>query len=303
MDAWKVENGEAFFQDVDALESEEVYLIPDSKVRKLYLWAGKNCPKLKLYAAGTAATKLKSIERLYGYEIVRVDEGSEPDDFISEIFDANKCLPSVSRPAPSPDIQESPLDNILTPQPGKTSFGEPNKPRPRPPSLPPAVGFSLPPKLSSSQPPKDFGEANPKVLKFVAEIQQHLGKIAEIVQQLAPTVVENESNGESEDTVVEVPSPTKLKVSILDMPEVMSDERFVGDENYVHVYTECQLCGGKIRMPVPKRIVTDSELPIVPVTYIHGPPSDRHAIMVELDHDFEVRRARVSQLVDETPYP
>lgn len=61
------------------------------------------------------------------------------------------------------------------------------------------------------------------------------------------------------------------------------------------ILTNCKLCDDNIFIPVPKKHVSENELPVVRVTYIHGDPP--HAIQVHLDHDLQVRRRRFASII------
>ncbi len=100
-----------------------------------------------------------------------------------------------------------------------------------------------------------------------------------------------------DDDIPNVPVPKAKQVGMSQL--VFASNRFINDPNYTHVLVECELCGGVIKMPVPTNIVKDSKLPVVPVTYVHGEPGIRHPVLVYLDHDFQVRRTRLSFLVEE----
>ncbi len=84
--------------DVKILSPDQVYHIPDAEKKKIFIWAGKHCPKVKLYKAGTLATKFKSVGKFYGYEIEKVDESIEPAKFITE----TESAPPVNFP-PQPE--------------------------------------------------------------------------------------------------------------------------------------------------------------------------------------------------------
>ncbi len=101
------------------------------------------------------------------------------------------------------------------------------------------------------------------------------------------------------DDVPAVPMPNAKQVKYSLSPLVSTSNRYVENPNYTHVLVECELCGGIIKMPVPTNFVKDSKLPVVPITYVHGEPGFRHPILVYLDHDFQVRRTRLSFLVEE----
>ena len=67
------------------------------------------------------------------------------------------------------------------------------------------------------------------------------------------------------------------------------------------ILIECNKCGPKpILMPVPKKLVLEAAEPVVDVSYIHGNPE--HVIVAQLDHDFQVRRRRVSEVVYEKDF-
>ena len=53
-------------------------------------------------------------------------------------------------------------------------------------------------------------------------------------------------------------------------------------------------------MPVPRKFIQESSLPVTDVTYIHGNP--HHALTAQLDKDYAVRRRRASQIVYEKDY-
>lgn len=67
------------------------------------------------------------------------------------------------------------------------------------------------------------------------------------------------------------------------------------------ILIECRFCGTKpIIMPVPKKLVLEAAEPVVDISYVHGNPE--HVIVAQLDHDFQVRRRRVSRVVYEKNY-
>lgn len=66
------------------------------------------------------------------------------------------------------------------------------------------------------------------------------------------------------------------------------------------VLIDCQICNKTISMPVPRKILQESSLPVTDVTYIHGNP--QHALTAQIDKDYAVRRRRVSQVVFERDY-
>jgi hypothetical protein len=81
MRAWIIVDDEAQSIEVDTLASDQCYLIPVREQKKVYVWAGSQCHKMQRYKPGTLATKLKSSEKLYGFEIENIEQGNEPAGF------------------------------------------------------------------------------------------------------------------------------------------------------------------------------------------------------------------------------
>ena len=48
-----------------------------------------------------------------------------------------------------------------------------------------------------------------------------------------------------------------------------------------------------------KNVVLNSELPIVPISYVHKnlANQDLHCITIHVDHDFDIRRQRISEVI------
>jgi hypothetical protein len=65
------------------------------------------------------------------------------------------------------------------------------------------------------------------------------------------------------------------------------------------VLVNCERCKAVIPVPVPKKAVLDSELPVVPISYVHKnlQNQDQHCITIHIDHDFDIRRQRLSDVV------
>ncbi|MFW9936545.1 MAG: hypothetical protein ACFFD5_02785 [Candidatus Thorarchaeota archaeon] len=65
------------------------------------------------------------------------------------------------------------------------------------------------------------------------------------------------------------------------------------------VLVNCERCKTIIPVPVPKRVILKSELPVVPFSFVHKNPNqkDQHCITLHLDHDFDIRRQRLSDVV------
>jgi hypothetical protein len=113
------------------------------------------------------------------------------------------------------------------------------------------------------------------------------------------------STKEDEDLdIPPVPEPPKNKEKLtIDSPDLAPDvlERIkkVESPNMKVVLVNCGRCKAVIPIPIPKKVVIKSELPIVPVSYVHKnlENKDQHCITIHLDHDFDIRRQRLSDVV------
>ncbi len=101
-----------------------------------------------------------------------------------------------------------------------------------------------------------------------------------------------------------VPEAPKIKEKLtLDTSKVSNDvlERMKKFEspNIKVVLVNCERCKAVIPVPVPKKSVLDSELPVVPISYVHKnlKNKDQHCLTIHLDHDFDIRRQRLSDVV------
>ena len=65
------------------------------------------------------------------------------------------------------------------------------------------------------------------------------------------------------------------------------------------VLVNCERCKAIIPIPIPMNFVLSSELPVVPVSFVHKnlQDKDQHCITIHLDHDFDIRRQRISDIV------
>lgn len=65
------------------------------------------------------------------------------------------------------------------------------------------------------------------------------------------------------------------------------------------VLVNCERCEAVIPVPVPKKAILDSNLPVVPLSYVHKnlKNKDQHCLTIHLDHDFDIRRQRLSDVV------
>ncbi|TFG18825.1 MAG: hypothetical protein EU530_08005 [Promethearchaeota archaeon] len=103
------------------------------------------------------------------------------------------------------------------------------------------------------------------------------------------------SNDNPSDKDLGIPDIPMKKAIIVKQSTIRKD---TSETKFVLI--ECEICSKTISMPVPRKIIQNSTLPVTDVTYIHGNP--QHAITAQLDVDFAVRRRRTSQIVYEKDY-
>jgi hypothetical protein len=67
------------------------------------------------------------------------------------------------------------------------------------------------------------------------------------------------------------------------------------------VLVSCERCEEIIPVPITKKMITSSNLPVVPFSYVHmnSQGKDQHCITLHLDHDFDIRRQRISDVIIE----
>ncbi len=111
----------------DCLDSDRVCLVADKIQTKIYIWKGKYTSPGEVYRAGTAATRLKTSEKMYGAQTIMVDEGEEPSDFpdVTGISGLAKTIevqePEVKEPKPEikepePEVKEPEIE-VKEPEP------------------------------------------------------------------------------------------------------------------------------------------------------------------------------------------
>jgi len=110
-----------------------------------------------------------------------------------------------------------------------------------------------------------------------------------------------------EDMELEIPvipvAPKKKVELTLDASNLSNDvlERIkvVKSPNTKVVLVNCDRCKAIIPVPIPMNYVSSSELPVVPVSFIHKnlQNKDQHCITIHLDHDFDIRRQRISDVI------
>lgn len=82
-------------------------------------------------------------------------------------------------------------------------------------------------------------------------------------------------------------------------PDLVTKMKKLGSGKNEVVLVNCERCKEIIAVPIPRAFVLKSELPIVPVSYVHknSKKKDQHCITLHLDHDFDIRRQRISDVV------
>jgi len=104
-----------------------------------------------------------------------------------------------------------------------------------------------------------------------------------------------------------IPEAPKKKDKInLDSPglsmDLLSKIKKLEQKNIKVVLVNCERCKEVIPVPIPKNMIKRSELPVVPISFIHKNPKmkDLHCITLYLDHDFDIRRQRISDVILES---
>ncbi|MFX1276355.1 MAG: hypothetical protein ACFFBP_17530 [Promethearchaeota archaeon] len=99
--------------------------------------------------------------------------------------------------------------------------------------------------------------------------------------------------------VPEPPKRKKLELNSAEMPVDLSAMKRAEKAGKKAILVNCERCNGVIFVPVPPEMVLNSELPVVPITYVHYNPErkDKHGITIYLDHDFDIRRQRLSDII------
>jgi len=103
--------------------------------------------------------------------------------------------------------------------------------------------------------------------------------------------------------IPEVPIAPPKQIIKLDSPKVspeLLNKITKGETKEIKfVLVKCDRCNEIIAFPILKKKVLESKLPVVPISYIHGKGKKRHCLTAHIDHDFDVRRRRVSDVVFE----
>ncbi len=110
-----------------------------------------------------------------------------------------------------------------------------------------------------------------------------------------------------EDLEMDIPlvpeAPKKKEKLTVNSPGLSTDllikMKKLGSEQIKVVLVNCERCNEIIPVPIPKNFISKSKLPVVPISYVHNNPQnkDQHCITLHVDHDFDIRRQRISDVV------
>lgn len=110
-----------------------------------------------------------------------------------------------------------------------------------------------------------------------------------------------------EDLKLDIPvvpeAPKISKNNTLDTSNLSTDVlkrmKKIESPNVKVVLVNCERCKAIIPIPIPKNAILDSELPVVPISYVHKnlQMEDQHCLTIHLDHDFDIRRQRISDVI------
>ncbi len=98
-------------------------------------------------------------------------------------------------------------------------------------------------------------------------------------------------------------SPKKKNKLTINSPglsvDLLQKLKRLESDNIKVVLVNCERCREIILVPIPKNYIVKSDLPVVPISYVHSNSQlkDQHCITLHLDHDFDIRRQRISDVV------
>ncbi|MHA1272859.1 MAG: hypothetical protein ACTSVV_00975 [Promethearchaeota archaeon] len=131
-----------------------------------------------------------------------------------------------------------------------------------------------------------------------------LSETSEKADEAKEIIKEDYESEEHEKLYVpSIPEPAKDIKPVLNFTGISDNilERFKGldlQKNRI-VFVNCERCNEVIPIPILKNLVLESELPVVPISYIHcnRQKNDIHNITLFLDHNFDIRRQRISDVL------
>ena len=100
--------------------------------------------------------------------------------------------------------------------------------------------------------------------------------------------------------IPEAPKEKKISVNSKDLSiDLLKDIENYKDSETKVVLVNCRRCNDVIAVPILRKVVSNSKLPVVPISYIHKNKKneDKHCITLYLDHDFDIRRERISDII------
>ena len=115
--------------------------------------------------------------------------------------------------------------------------------------------------------------------------------------------IEYETEEDQDLGIPSIPNAPKkrLNIKIKDpnlSTEVIDKMKEMEDKKTEVVLVRCDKCESVIPVPVPKDAVLKSDLPIVPISYVHkNKDKEQHCITIFLDKDFDIRRRRFSDVI------
>lgn len=100
--------------------------------------------------------------------------------------------------------------------------------------------------------------------------------------------------------IPEASKEKKISVNSKDLSiDLLKDIENYKDSETKVVLVNCRRCNDVIAVPILRKVVSNSKLPVVPISYIHKNKKneDKHCITLYLDHDFDIRRERISDII------
>ncbi len=99
-----------------------------------------------------------------------------------------------------------------------------------------------------------------------------------------------------------MPERVNLPITSTQIPPVPGDlptkrKSELSVEGHKEIYVRCERCNQTLKANIPRKVVLENELELVPVSIVHGNNANRHVLTVFLDPDFHSRRDRVSDVV------
>ncbi len=168
---------------------------------------------------------------------------------------------------------------------------------------------------SLKMPPKPIEPELPAVKKGSKKSQKELVKQIEIGPLKASTAgtkkaekkgeegVEYSTKEDMELDIPAIPEAPKITAKItVNSPGLSTDllEKIKKMEStdVKVVLVNCERCKGVIPIPINKKILLKSELPVIPLSYVHKnlQNKDPHCITLHIDHDFDIRRQYTSEV-------